>query len=243
MADGLEIQGAFDASIKDSNLQELSGDILELGIDSLLKDGLVRDVPIVGAISNLIRVGANIQDRLFLKKILAFLKNIKDISPEERKKIIDDIDANEGYRIKVGEKLLYIIDSCDDHETAEAVSGLFRACLLRQITYEDFLKAASVVKKISKQDLDWFTEARDSYIFDTSDVGDMIGSGLFVLEYDDIDVDVRDEDDSDFASEGSKYRTMVNGGVDIRLSRAGVVILEVFSSSYRNRKQKREKSA
>jgi hypothetical protein len=227
------IQDSFNASLVDSNLENLGTDFLELGIDSLLQDGLLREIPIVSTIANLSKVGANIQDRFFLKKILSFLAKLKNVPIDRRNIMIARIDASKKYRIKVGEKLLYIIDSCDDHEISELVSILFKSYIDERISYDDFLKTASVLKKMNKADFDWFIKERKVYRFDLSDIGDQISSGLFELYYDDITVNVSDAGENKPFSKERKYDTDVDGGVNVLLSPAGEIILEIFCPYYK----------
>jgi hypothetical protein len=66
------IQNSFNTTLVDSNLENLGIDISELALDSVLKDGLLKDIPIVGTIVNFVKLGVNIHDRLFLKKYCHF---------------------------------------------------------------------------------------------------------------------------------------------------------------------------
>lgn len=45
----------------------------------------------------------------------------------QRQKMISDIDSSQKYKIQVGEKLLYIIDKCDDYTKSGIVSLIFKA--------------------------------------------------------------------------------------------------------------------
>lgn len=234
------IQNSFNTTLIDSNLSDLGIDISELAIDSVLNDGLLKDIPIVGTIVSLTRFSANIHDRLFLKKILSFLNELKNISPEKRKKLIEDIDNSKEYRVRVGEKLLYIIDSCEDYEVSELVGVLFKAFTEELISYEDFLNGSSAIRKINAKDFRWFIKERKHHYFELSEVGDMINSGLFELYYEQPDIQVSDQDDYKVLRENpyaSKYKAEVDGGgLSVHLSRAGEVVLEVFCPSYKKPK-------
>lgn len=229
------IQNSFNATLVDSNLIELGSDMSEVFIDSLMEDGILKDVFIVGTIVKCAKLGANIKDRLFLKKILSFLTQLKDVSPEQRKLIIEKIDSSKEYRVKVGEKLLYIIDSCEDYESSELVGVLFKSFVKEKITYKEFQKASSVIQRLNINDFRWFIKERKNHYFSLDDVGDLISSGLFELYYDEPDIEVKDQDDHKATS---KYKTEVHGGgMSVHLSRTGEVILEVFCPSYEKRQK------
>lgn len=231
------IQNSFDLTLTNSNLQNLNIDIAELTIDSVLNDGLLKDIPIVGTIANLSKFGANIHDRLFLKKILSFLNQLKDIPVDKRKKMIGNIDYSKKYRIKVGEKLLYIIDSCDDYEISELISVVFRVYIEEKITYDEFLKTASVLKNLNIDDFKWFIKEKKYHYFNLDDIGGLVGSGLFELHYEEVNVEVSNRINPITREHDSKkFETDVDGGVSVSLSRVGKIILEIFCPSYKKPK-------
>lgn len=231
------IESDFEASIKNADLGGLIKDFTEVGIDSVINEGVLRDVPIVGTLASLAKVGANIQDRLFLKKIMAFLVPLQDVDPEKREEIINKIDQSKKYRVKVGEKLLYIIDSCEDFEISELVSKVFVYHLKDQITYDEFLKTSSVLKDMNKIDFDWFIKNGYTYHLELDDVGNLMHIGLFELHYDQVDVRVDNKIDPITKNrDGEKYETEVEGGVSVHLSRAGEILLEIFCSTYKKSK-------
>ena len=67
------------------DLSSIAQDAAELGLDSLLDDGIVKDIPFVGTVMKLVGVGRGVREALFAKKILKFLFRIKDISTERRR--------------------------------------------------------------------------------------------------------------------------------------------------------------
>jgi len=71
-------------TLKESNLTKISENALELGIDSILEQGLLREIPVVSTLTGLIRIGVGVRDYLFLKKLLAFLQQLADIDPTIR---------------------------------------------------------------------------------------------------------------------------------------------------------------
>jgi len=219
------IQESFDKTLKQTNFQDIVIDISEITIDSLLKDGILKDIPIVGTLIHTAKLGANIRDLLFLKKIISFMNGLRNIAPTERDKMIKKIDASKEYRIKVGEKLLYIIDTCSDHENSENISHLFKAFLEEKITYDEFLRGANIIERITSYDLKWFLKNTREYM-SVEEAGSLISSGLFDLHYEKIEVSVEDQDDH---KSSDRYKTHINGGeTAVTISRVGEVILEVF---------------
>jgi hypothetical protein len=69
-----------------------------------------------GTVIGLGKTAMGIKESLFLKKIIYFISELENISATKRHEMFEKIDNSRKFRTKVGEKLLYIIDKCDDHE-------------------------------------------------------------------------------------------------------------------------------
>ncbi|WP_335964600.1 hypothetical protein [Galbibacter sp. PAP.153] len=84
------------------------------------------------------------------------MTELKDIPTEQREKMIDSIDNSEKQKIKIGEKLIFILDKCDDYLDAKYIGQFFRGFLESQITYEEFLQGARIIQNIYNGDLEYF---------------------------------------------------------------------------------------
>ena len=155
-------------------------DLAEVILDNLIDDGIVKDIPIIGTIVGLGKVTIGIKERLFLKKIIYFISELRNIPSQERKQMVDKIDSSGKFRTKVGEKLLYIIDSCEDHEKTQVVARLFAAFISQKLNYQEFLRSSSIVQHPMLDDLKWFINYEyDDFGFE--EAGDLINTGLFYL--------------------------------------------------------------
>ena len=153
-----EIDKSLTETIRNSNLQNVTTDLAEVLLDSMLDEGIIKEIPILGSIFGLGKTVSTIKDALFLKKTIHFLTKLKDIPTEQRRKMIDSIDKSEKQKVKVGEKLIFILDKCDDYIDAKYIGQLFCGYLEGQITYEDFLQGARIIQNIYVEDLEYFLE-------------------------------------------------------------------------------------
>lgn len=156
-----KLQKSFDDTIKRTNLTKITTDLGEIGLDSILEDGVLKDIPILGTIVNIGKSSLNIKDRLFTKKIIYFLSEIENINSLDRNKIISKIDKSEKYNIKVGEKILYILDNCDDHDKAKYIGRFFKILIQETIDYEEFLRFCSVIESVFLEDFKYFLNANN----------------------------------------------------------------------------------
>ena len=203
MPELIEYSNSLEKTIKDSDLQNLTIGLSEVFLDKLIDDGIVRDIPIIGTVVGLGKATLGIKERLFLKKIIYFMSELKNIPSYKRKKMVDKIDSSGKFRTKVGDKLLFIIDSCEDHEKAQIVARLFSAFLTENLSYQEFLRSSCIVERTVLEDLNWFIEREDDY-FMFEEAGDLLNSGLFSFEI----VDPNDYDHK--VPHGSELRVNMN---------------------------------
>lgn len=178
MKTDLTVIESFDATIIDSDLSSIPSDLLEQTIDSILDEGILQSIPIVRTITGAIKTAGNIQDRLFLSKIISFLFHLKDVDPYQRQEMINNIDRSERYQIRVGQKLLYIIDKCDDHTKSGYVAQIFKAFIQRRISYAEFLRTVYAINNISTGDLHSFLQIPNGQDLNNIDCFYYIQSGL-----------------------------------------------------------------
>ncbi len=195
-----ELSASLSDSLVDSDLQSVTVELAESLADTLLDDGLAKDIPVIGTIYGLAKFGVSVRDRLFLKKLLYFISELSQVSVEERATMISRIDQSGKYRVKVGEKLLYILDKSEDHENARIVAHLFSAFVSATLSYDEFLRACRGIQSVMTDDLWSFVEGEEDR-WPVSAVGNLLSAGLCEIENPEIRVE--NEWDSD---RSSKYR-------------------------------------
>lgn len=144
--------------IKDRELQKISNDVIESVIDTNLPEGLIKEIPLLSTIVGGYNAVTSIQDRLYLKKLLTFLNELKSVSSEQRIEQIIKIEDNPKYKTKVGEKLLYIISKSDDLDKSSMVGKLFKCYLEEKISYDEFIGCVSCIERTPLPELLNFIE-------------------------------------------------------------------------------------
>lgn len=116
-------------------------DFGEIGLDSMINDPTLKEIPVIGSVLNIIKLSANIQDRLFAKKLKAFIDNI-DKNIKWKEKFSDEKECK-----KISTKLMYIIDSADDEEKLEAIGILFNHFINGEISKDEYFFICDIIKK------------------------------------------------------------------------------------------------
>jgi len=169
-------------TIKDNNFQDVIKDLGETAIDAVLNEGVLKEIPILGSILGLGRATMSIQDKLFTKKLLAFLLQLKNTDVDSRKVQIEKIDTDPNYKTKVGEKLLHIIDKCEDSEKATYIGKLFQCYIEEKMDYENFLRASKCIELTFLHDLKGFIKDKWNNM-EMEEAGDLVGAGLMAAIY------------------------------------------------------------
>lgn len=217
ISDGLE------AAIKDPSLQDTTASLAEVFLDASISDGVLRDIPFVGTILGLSRAAISISDRIFLNKLIHMLTEIDSVPVEQRRQLVEEIDKSEKLTLKVGEKLIYIIDRCEDHLSSKIVGRLFRAYLEGRLSYSDFLRLSFAVDRLHYSNLLIFLDYDRSSI-PAEEAGHYLGTGLFDL--DPLYIRVVDQDDWK-ASE--KYK-IEGGEITASITSLGQKLRSILSS-------------
>jgi hypothetical protein len=199
-----DIRKSLEAAIVDPALQDATSALAEAILDSSIENGILREIPIVGTIIGLGRAAVTIRDRLFLNKLRYLLTEIESVAVEDRENVISSINNSEEYSIKVGEKLLYIVDRREDHQAASLVGRVFRAFLEGSLDYESFVRLAGIIDKIHHSTVLDFAHT-DWEEIDADKVTELIGTGLIELN----PMYIRVEDQTDWKA-SNKY--VVDGG-------------------------------
>ncbi|MGU5653435.1 hypothetical protein [Aeromonas allosaccharophila] len=173
----MKLSQSLEDSLKKDDLSNLAVNLGEVGIDAILDNGILRDIPILSSILGGINAIGSIRDALFTKKLVNFLSELSDIPVEQRRNMIDSIDNQNDFKIKVGEKLIYIIEKAEDHYTSKIIAVFFAEFLAGAITYNQFLKISRIIDNMFIGDfLEFANESSQPINFDSENT--FINTGL-----------------------------------------------------------------
>jgi len=156
----------------------ISNEMLEIGLDSVLKDGLFQDIPVFNILTGIAKLGLNIKDRIFIKKLVCFLYETQNTSIKDRQKIIKKINDSQKYRSTIGEKLILIIDKSDELYKAHLIGKLFLNVLTQKIDYKMFLRCSNSINNSYISDLEWFLESTHFEITSSLESDGLLNSGI-----------------------------------------------------------------
>ena len=174
------------ATLKESNLRQILETGAELSVDLILDEGLLRDLPVVSTLVGLLRAGgAAYRDRLLLRKLCRFLRELADVEPTKRKQMISRLEQGPEQRRSVGENLILLLDRLDRMEKAEMVGKAFRAYCTDAIdrhTLERLTIAVDRILLIDLPQLRRFCLEWETTPFDWEILQNFINAGLAISQ-------------------------------------------------------------
>lgn len=140
-------------SIASSEIKNITEDYCELGLDAMLDEGVLKDIPVFGTLTKLYSVGTTIHGKILEKKILKFFYELDQISFQKRIDFVAEIQNNPKQEKKVGEHLLILLERIDDMNKPQLLAKIFAAFIEEKIDFEMFVRLASTVDRSLVSDL------------------------------------------------------------------------------------------
>ena len=137
-------------------LKNLAVEVAEVGLDQLLDEEVLKDLPIVGGFVRAYKTVLSIRDKAFFNKVTRFFVKLSSIPDEEKEKFREDIKSDPKLRRKVGETLFLVLDRLDDLEKPEILAIMFQEYLSNGIEFTHFKRLASAIDIAFIEDLKAF---------------------------------------------------------------------------------------
>lgn len=139
-------------SITSESTSDLLSTIADSALDAAIDSGALDGISVVGLLTGFIKAARDIRERLLLKKLILFLKETENLSPEERggfKSKFQDEAASEDF----GTIVVMLLDRSDDLTKPKILGRLLVVYAQGHITQEDFLRLSSMVERSFSSDL------------------------------------------------------------------------------------------
>lgn len=170
-------------TIEESNLDDLGNEIAEITIDSLMDEGFLQKLPIVGIVAGIVKVSSSVRDKLLAKKILLFLRSLKSINGSKRENFTNELNKDGRSRQRVGEQLILILDHLNDMAKPEIIGNLFLAYLNENINYNQFIRISNIVNRSELSDFDFLYSLRPNIDYAPEDIKQrMVNNGLMSIK-------------------------------------------------------------
>lgn len=139
---------SFCDSLNDEAIGGLSG-IAEVGLDRILEDGIVKDIPLISTAVSLYRIGHSVHDMHSLKKLAVFWDGINQGAQDDelRKKYVMKFQENPRFRNQQLEFVLILLDRYVGYDKPQMLAKLYLSYLNEDSTLEEFSVYAEIIDR------------------------------------------------------------------------------------------------
>lgn len=138
-------------------------DCIEFGIDYLLNDGTLKEIPIVSTIVSGLKFAKNIYDRNLLKQTLIFIDELNNgnVSRERLIAYKDTIENNpKKCEDELGRIIIYL-NSFIDKEKSIMLAKVFKSYIKQEIGWNEFCEFSEIISRLFIQDLKILNKIKD----------------------------------------------------------------------------------
>lgn len=138
-----------------SDICDTVGDLVEVGRDAVMDDGILKDIPILSTVVGLYRIGYTIRERHEIKQLALFVAELNRGCTDEskRKQLLEKLNSDTRKSKQEIEYILVVLDNYLEYEKSQMLAKLYIAYLEGTITWAEFAEYASMVKQLIPGDL------------------------------------------------------------------------------------------
>jgi hypothetical protein len=206
----------LEASLSNSLGAELSNvgaELLEVGVDSVLNDGVLKNLPIVGSVVGLFKAGTVVKEHLYIKKLLTFLREFSSISENQRISFISEELSDDSKREKFGETMLNLIERNDDLRKFGLFARVFEVHFCNNLSYEDTIRICMMIDRTYYSDLEYIFEFSNGSLDEQEKASELYKSGF--LSFSGLD--------------GGTFEDEESGGIIYTINRYGEILKNILN--------------
>lgn len=132
------------------NVSDEFVDFLAEGADIVIE--LAEGIPVVGAAVKAAKVYGSIRDRLFMRQVEGFVRELDKISGEDRDAFIGHLE-DRGELQRFGETVILVLSQLDDFEKSTIIGRLYSAAIRGSIDLQDAERVSAMVSRVFVSDL------------------------------------------------------------------------------------------
>ncbi len=164
-------------SLNDSlseDILDISANFAEVALDSILDEGLLREIPFLSTAASIYKIGSSIKERHYIKKLWFFVSQLNQgvVDEEKRQQIKKTIVENSKQRTKEIEYMLILIDRYVSEEKPAMLAKLYLAFLDRLLSWDEVSKYGEVIDRLLLGDYEemqqcYWNDLEDTFVSDS----------------------------------------------------------------------------
>lgn len=145
-------------------------DILEVGLDSVFEDSLLKDVPLLSTAISLYKIGYSFKERHYLKKLAEFVHAMNNglAKDAQVKRVKDRILHDQKKSNKELEYILLLVDRYISRGKPTIIAKLYLSYLDNKLSWEEFTMYSEITDQLFINDLDFLRKEENQIIREVS---------------------------------------------------------------------------
>lgn len=137
------------------NITDILADIIEIGFDSDLQDGIFKEIPVIRMIAGLTKVGFAIRDRIMMVKTAHFLQAFHNdtIDPVLLEKHRKELEQNPRKAEQELSRVIILLDRAIEEIQAKHLGAFYRNHINERINWEQFVELSEANDRLFLADL------------------------------------------------------------------------------------------
>ncbi|ACD23273.1 hypothetical protein FDE76_01610 [Clostridium botulinum] len=149
-----ELIPSFKKSLFDESI-DIGSDLMELPIDLITENEVIKDIPVVGTIVKLGKAAITIRERHLIKKLVAFIESVNndDVESDVLEKHKQMLEANPKQLNKELEGVLILVDRQLEIEKTKILAELYKSYISKKMAWSDFIYLSEILEKFFLRDV------------------------------------------------------------------------------------------
>ena len=149
-------------SLEDSlteNLFDTVADLTEVGLDAVMDDGVLKEIPLLSTVAGIYKIGHTIKERHTIKQLALFVTELNNgcVDKNKKNRILEKLNGNQQQSKQEIEYILVVLDSYLEYEKPKMLAKLYMAYLEQRIDWTQFSMYAALLKTLLLQDIKLLT--------------------------------------------------------------------------------------
>jgi len=134
-------------------LTDIAKNLAEVGIDTFITEGLLKDIPVVSTLIGIVKYAKSIPDFIFASKVNKFLSSLSSIEQQKIDDFLNEIKEDKEKNNKAGQIVIFNLDAANCLKKAEIIGLLFKAYIQGKLNFETFEEMCNIVNFVDTNDL------------------------------------------------------------------------------------------
>jgi hypothetical protein len=139
--------------LKSDSMVSVGKEYLEVGIDSVLESGILKDIPFVNSVVGVFNAAGSVRDHILATKVLRFLNELAEIGKNERIDLVEKLNEDDKFAGRAGAAVIEMLDRMESDRKPELAAKCFAAFARTEISFDDLRRLVLALERIPSFDI------------------------------------------------------------------------------------------